>query len=113
MNLYKIEFRHYGPKDNDEGIKEFCLFNNDEELFNYIDRNYALDRWTEGEDEWGNEDQTYKEFILKNKGDDEDESLFEDLYYGLTTYSWELVKENILDEDTNKLVELNIIKKEK
>ena len=111
MNLYKIEFTHYAPKDSSSGIKEYILANNDEEVFDYINKNYTWNGWTEREDEWGNECQTYKEFVLENKGDDEDESLFEDLYYGQTTYSWELIKENITEENAKILTELDIITK--
>ena len=109
MNLYKIKFTHYAPKDSSSGIKEFIIAQNEEGVFNYIDKNHVYDSWTEREDEWDNEDQTYKEFILENKGDDEDESLFENLYYGLTTYGWEIVEENIGFGDIKILTQLGII----
>ena len=118
MNLYKIGFTHYSQKDNESGMKEYFLADNDEEVFNYINEKYTYNSWTDEDkedmdiyDDHFNfiEAVSYKDFILKNHGDDKDESLFDDLYYGQTTYYWELIKENISDEDINKLIELNIL----
>src|SRR5574344_1096654 len=107
MNLYKIGFMHYSQKDNEDGMKEYTIAKNDGEIFDYINKNYAYEAWTDREDL---DNQSYKDFVLEHKGDDEDENLFENLYYGQTTYSWELIKKDISNEDISKLVELNILK---
>lgn len=110
MNLYEIVFTHYSQKDNQSGIKEYCISNSDEDIFAHINTKYAYDSWTDREDEYEGEYSTYKEFVLENKGDNNDENLFEDLYYGQTTYGWKTLKENLTTEQINNLMETGIVK---
>ena len=97
MKIYRIEVGHFAPKDEHESIEGFLLLENEEEVFNWIDKN--LTRWTEYKDEeelnneyeWLDDDSTltFVESIKKSKGDlDNDQADFDDLHYGLTLYRW-------------------------
>jgi len=50
MNLYKITFSHVAPKDLAEGIKGYLLAENDEQIYNYIDKTFNYDCWEDSED---------------------------------------------------------------
>lgn len=126
MNLYKIQVAHYAPKDSHQSIEDYLLAETDEQVYKYIDENLNHGKWTdktksldeEEENEFEIYDdkynvigtETYKEKIIRLKGDiDDDEEDFSDAYYGITLYGWELVKENI-QSDYSELIELGIIK---
>ena len=124
MNLYSINFRHYSPKDNEEGIKGYLLADNEEQVFLYIDKKFNYGMWKDKEEEMNNEEdvsdrtfqildddyseigkETLKEHILRVKGmmnsEHEDPC---DLYYGFTSYGWSLVKNSILPKAAEFLV---------
>ena len=103
MNLYKVIFEHYAPRDCESGIKEYLLADNQEQVFDYINKKYNHDYW----------DDNYitKEERLMKKGQIQEHGISKsDLYYGWTEYGWELVKENI---ETNllDLIKLKVISK--
>ena len=118
MNLYKIEFAHYAPKDREDGIKGYVLAKNDEEMYHYIDKQYCYDSMEdeneETEDDYDpefDEFETYKARMIHLKGRMNDEEYdIADTYYGVTVHGWELVEENVKVEDFAKVIELNIIK---
>jgi hypothetical protein len=109
MNLYKIVFSHSAPKDTSHGIKTYLLANNDDEVYDYIDREYAYGVWSDTEtdneifnvydDDYnviGNE--LFHGKIIRLKGDINDDDVdFADAYYGITLYGWE-----IIESDTNR-----------
>lgn len=106
MKLYKILQLHGAPKDSVTLINTYIVANNNEEVFNYIMVELDRDSWCENNFE-ENEYQTYTEFkneILKNQGDLDDDEGWEDAYYGVTKYGWEEVF-NINN------IEINILKK--
>ncbi len=107
MNLYKIKTEHFAPKDSHESMMGFVFANNDEEVYHFVDKQFNHDSWEEEKsDAWEEEKAefpeyyedyagTYKQKIIKLKGEIEDESVeFDDVYYGITLYGWELVDEN-------------------
>lgn len=51
MKLYKVVFRPYSQKDNEEGIKEFIIADNDDDMFNYVDIEHTYGSWSDIE--WG------------------------------------------------------------
>ena len=125
MNLYIINFEHSAPKDTKEGIVGYFLAENDEQVFNYIDKEFECGCWTDKDDtddedyeplEIYDEDynvigtETYKERFIRLGGEmyDEDRE-YNDLYYGLTYYGWELVKENV-DFVNAEMITLGIVK---
>ncbi|MEK4006518.1 hypothetical protein [Paenibacillus sp. FSL H3-0333] len=114
MNLYKIMFEHFAPKDSKAGIVTYLQAQSDEEVY----------EWLKSEPEAGNEgkvftsykykeedretydiydkdyncvgQESFKEKMIRLHGDmfDEDADV-SDAYYGVTLYGWECVKENI------------------
>lgn len=119
MNLYRILFRHYAPKDSHSGITTYLLANNDEEVYTYIDSiNYGM--WSDKNEEcpklniYDDEyivigTESFKEKMIRIKGlmFDEDYELT-DLYYGKTLYGWEVIKEDVNVKDYKELIELGI-----
>lgn len=121
MNLYKILFAHSAPKDTKEGIETYLLAENDEEVYNYIDKEYNYECWRDQEEDHEiftlyDEDcnrigtETFHEKIMRLKGEIEDEDYdYSDAYYGITLYGWKVVEENVSNDFTN-LVDLDIIR---
>ncbi|MGZ9868171.1 hypothetical protein ACU3L3_07090 [Priestia endophytica] len=127
MNLYEIMLEHYSPKDSEKGIFTYLVAQSDEEVYEWLKANPKLKdgRWllTTFEDYERDEktyeiydddyevigEESFKEKMIRLKGtiNDEDQS-FDDLYYGLTLYGWELVKEDITEEQLKVLEETNI-----
>jgi len=113
MNLYKILFRHYSPKDSQEGILTYLLAESDEQVYNWFCSKPTLKSdesiyisWMLKGDEYKKD---FKERIIKCHGDMfDDESEVSDLYYGAIQYGWGLVYKNIKENDIIKLENLNI-----
>jgi len=110
MNIYRITFSHTAPKDREEGIKGYLLAENDEQVYNYIDKTYNYGCWKDNDDDYnliGIE--TFKQNMLRIKGEQNDENYdYRDAYYGITLYGWELVKENA-EGDYTEMIDLGII----
>jgi hypothetical protein len=138
MNLYKIKFKHYSPKDSEEGELGLLLANSDEDVYHYIkNSNKIFTDWVEyecvvwesnkemfiysdnneecDETEWSSYDEyeteTHKEKIIRLRGELNESFDYKltDLYYGKTLYGWELIKENPTT-DFSELIELGIVK---
>lgn len=120
MNLYKITFSHSSPKDREEGIKGYLLAENDEQVYNYVDKTFNYESW-EGNEKDGEPielydenynvigTETFKEKMLRINGEQNDEDYdYCDSYYGITLYGWELLKENV-EGDYSEMIELGII----
>jgi len=138
MNLYKVTFSHYAPKDSERGIKSLILAENDEQVYNWIAsepktnegsiynswknrEEYSWDQEKEmfvdqdgdevNEGWWDEEGkpENFKERMLRLKGEIEDDSVdFSDSYYGITLFAWELLKENVTS-DYLELIELGVL----
>ena len=138
MNLYKITFRHYAPKEGENGIKGLLLAENDEQVYNWFASNPEIDgdtlytnykehekyKWNEESgayvDEDGHEEywdytdendnqEEFKDHMIRVRGEINTEYEVEDAYYGFIVYGWELVKENITT-DYSELIETGIMK---
>jgi hypothetical protein len=127
MNLYEIMLEHYAPKDSEKGIFTYLVAQSDEEVYEWLKASPKLKdgRWllTTFEDYERDEktyeiydddyevigEESFKEKMIRLKGtiNDEDQS-FDDLYYGLTLYGWELIKKDITEEQLKVLEETNI-----
>ncbi len=124
MNLYKINFTHYAPKDSKEGIITYLVASDDEQVYEYIKSEPSINEsglynsWKHDEEEcvegfdiydekfnWiGHE--SFKEKMIRLGGEMYDEYAdVSDAYYGVTHYGWELVKESVLEEDISILME--------
>lgn len=127
MNLYMIQFKHYAPKDSEEGIKGYIVAENDEAVYEFIKSepemlgekvyNSYADIESDGEETDVYDDnynvigtETFKERIIKCRGDMYDEySEVSDLYYGATQYGWVCVVEDITTQDVGGLRYLGIL----
>ncbi|MBT2759971.1 hypothetical protein [Paenibacillus sp. ISL-20] len=114
MNLYKIMFTHYSPKDSEEGIIIYLAANSHEEVYEWLKSEPQLSngnklfntyKYNENDNktyeiygEFWNVigEETFKERMIRLHGEmfDEEKEL-DDLYYGLTLYGWELIKEDV------------------
>lgn len=120
MNLYQINVIHYAEKDNHESIENFVVAKDDEAVYNWFQKAIS-NCWNEENDEEemfdiydGKNDEiigqeTYKQKIIRIKGDMNDEDYeLTDLYYGETLYGWEKIKSNIKEQDIEILKKLKI-----
>lgn len=96
MNIYRIDFTHYGPKDSQEGTWGLMLARDDEHLFDKLTHHHGPCNWDAEDtmevwdDEKGEEvSVNVKEQIVKMRGDWWVE--LEDCYYGATQWEWERV----------------------
>ena len=95
--LYRIKVLHGAPKDNHMSIETYLVAGDELEVYEWLDRQ-GCGRWSDHTDdgrtmfEDGWEEIPFKEWVLKNKGDLEDEDGWEDAYYGVTKWGWEEVE---------------------
>lgn len=118
MKLYEIRFRHYAPKDSQEGVLTYLLAESSEKVYEWLRSEPTLKNeksiyvtWMykddlEDEDEF---EEGFKERIIECCGDMyDDESEVRDLYYGATQYGWEEVNGNITYDEFLELRRLGI-----
>jgi hypothetical protein len=122
MNLYKILFSHTAPKDSEKGIKGYILAESDEQVYNYIDKEYNYECWKDSDEDEDREPielydenydvigtETFKEKILRIKGQMNDEDYdYIDAYYGITLFGWDVVEENTT-KDFTEMIELGVV----
>lgn len=116
-NLYKIVFKHFAPKDSEEGIKEYVVADNEDQIFDHIVANHSggwEDRQEDEPYDIYNDDfeiigkESFKEKMMRLKGEYHDEGVdVSDAYYGVTIMGWEKI-ENTSDGQIKTLLELNI-----
>ena len=122
LNLYEIQFEHFAPKDSEKGIYTYLAARNDEAVYEWLKSDPELkngkhiftgyEQYEEDEEEYEilDEDynvigtETFKERIIRLKGDiNDEEKELDDLYYGATIMGWKLVKEGI-DQKTLQII---------
>jgi hypothetical protein len=120
MNLYKIIFSHTAPKDTEFGLVEYLIADNENDVYEHIDKEFNYGCWNDKNNESGeleiyNDDydvigtETFKEKMIRIKGEiNDDDYDFSDSYYGITLYGWEKVKDNINEDEIFVLTENNI-----
>lgn len=113
MNLYKLVFEHYSQKDSKYGTEKYFIAKDVNEVFDYIskiaDWEYYIGLY---EDECYDSYDSFKEYIMANEGQIDDENMLDDLYYGKVLYGWELQSEDITEDEIKTLVKLGILKNE-
>ena len=108
MKLYELLFRHYSPKDSEEGIICYLVANSDEEVYEFIKSEPTITDGTEwgrsiynswkykDDEEDSSYDENHKQRLIECGGEMfDDYADVSDLYYGLTHYGWECVCEDI------------------
>ncbi len=113
--LFRIIVLHGAPKDSHKSTETYLVAKDDEEVLNFINEAYCFGEWFGGEDCCDNkdyyddekeEDITFKEYILRNRGDLSDENGWDNAYYGVTKWGWEEIKAT--KEEMNVLIKLGI-----
>jgi len=113
MNLFRILMTHYAPKDSATGTESYVICENESKFYDYF-KEQDFD-WIEDYecyfDKEELEEKSWKERVIEGRGYSEMElDIYNDLYYGLTAYDWEIVAEDINVDDFKKAIELGIIK---
>lgn len=138
MNLYKIKFSHHAPKDSIFGIKALLLAETDIQVYKWIasepetNEGRIFNEWKQREDYswdeergtfidkdgdevdegWWDEDdepENFKWRMIRLKGEIDDDIVdFSGVYYGVTLFGWELLKENVTT-DYSELIDLGIV----
>ncbi len=115
MNLYKLTVLHSGPKSSCTAILGYLLAENDEQVYNRLNdeaywddaNNRFLEAKAEHPEDYGENDPSPKDIILKNCGDLEDEK-WDDAYYGIWKYGWQNLG-LITDEESDILAKFKIV----
>lgn len=116
LNLYRIIVLHGAPKDSHTSTEGYLAAENEEQVFRHIDGlRYGSwsDKETDGDtiyDDKSNKDIPFKDWVMRERGDLEDESGWEDAYYGVTKMGWEKI-EGATQADIKRLLELGIAKR--
>ena len=118
--LYRIKVLHGGPKSSHTATETFLVAESDEQVANWIEKEKQHGHWwtpyspvdPEEEPETrydsdADQDIPFYDYILKNRGDLEDEEGWSDAYYGVTKWGWEEV-ETASAADVETLTRLGI-----
>lgn len=108
MNLYKIEFQHYAPKDGQYGMRCLLLANSMEEAYLFTDNKYNYGYWEDRFEEEEKFCECTKEEFIKSGGELYNEYELADLYYGQTVGGFSLVAENVNESDYQTLIDNKI-----
>jgi len=115
-NLYKIIVLHGALKSSHTSTETYLVAKDENEVFDWIDKkNHGS--WTEDDEEeprvkYADDDYEkeipFREWVMINRGDLADEDGWEDAYYGVKKWGWELIDASI--EDVSVLTRLGIAK---
>lgn len=110
MNLYKERFVHYSPKDFKCGIHKYFIAENDKECYHKVYGKDADSIFGEGSFFFDGESiESKRQEIIEVKGEMNLDYEVQDAYYGVTVKGWELVKEDLSEDDIVYLKRMNII----
>ena len=105
MNLYKIDlYFHCNNKQSIRVTIKYVLARNDEQVYDYIEKNYENNNWSKkAKDQLleNRDKETYKEKIVRLQGQKNDSAFVNSLmwlgYTNILLYGWELIQENVND----------------
>ena len=89
MKLYTVVFTHYAQKGDEEGIHQFILAENDEQVYRILK---STAYWDDDAEIYDGDEVlvgTNKEDIIAHRGDYHREEVLKDLYYGSALYCWD------------------------
>lgn len=99
MNLYSINFSHFGPKDSRNGIQGYLIAANDEAVLDWLLKAETMNGEPINTKYWADsieEGDTTRERLLQHHGRLEDDEFMDelsDLYYGHTVYGWKFERD--------------------
>ena len=114
-NLYRLNFKHCGPKSSRSGIICLLLAKNEGQIFEYLESDgygregdYIHNGAIEGVDR-EEEKELYRKEIMSTKGSlYHEDACYEDAFYGCFHSGWELIKENCAT-DYSELIKAGIV----
>jgi len=109
MRLYKLTVLHAAPKDVHESMEGYVIANTEAQVFMHVDGNQG-NKWAASEVEREDDDGhpcSMSEWVMLNGGDMEDDTGFEDAYYGVTKRGWEDMGD-LTEEQARTLIELGV-----
>lgn len=104
--LFRIIVLHGAPKDSHTSTETYLVAKDETEVFEWIDRVKNYGAWTENHDgepktRWcddAGEDVPFRDWIMARRGDLKDDEGWDDAYYGVTKWGWELVTDTMPGE---------------
>ena len=122
MKLWELNFRHYAPKDSEEGIICYLVAESSEQIYEFLKTEPTIPDGTKyGRSIFNNwkykdnpEDESYDENhkarLIDCCGEMyDDEAEICDLYYGLTHYGWRCVCKDFRETEIDTLKSYGII----
>jgi len=114
MNLYRIIVLHGAPKDSHKSTETYLAAENEGIVADWICENKEHGYWFGDADdpkvrrlEIQDKQVPFRDYVLINKGDLDDEEGWEDAYYGVTKWGWEIVN-GVTQADIDRLISLEI-----
>lgn len=122
MKLWELRFRHYAPKDSEEGIIGYLIADTSEQIYDFIkteptlqdDSNYDRGLYVNWEYKDNPDDEEYDENhrqrLIECCGEmyDEEEEV-NDAFYGVIHYGWTCVRDKISNLEIATLQSCGII----
>ena len=115
-SLFRIVVLHGAPKDSHKSTETYLVAESEEAVCEWINKEkqhgYWFDEDDESEQNMRYEDDSYekeipfREWVMKKRGDLDDEEGWEDAYYGVTKWGWEPIEASA--EDIAVLLRLGI-----
>ena len=112
MNLYQVMVNHYAPKGSQKGIAFFIVANSNEEVFDYLLQHGRIEckhgsYWNCWQDE--EIEDLFKEEMLEHCDEEcTTRANYDDLYYGRSYLSWELIKEDAKPDTLQTITDYGI-----
>lgn len=122
MKLWELRFRHYAPKDSEEGIIGYLIADTSEQIYDFIkteptlqddsnfDRGLYVDWMYKDNPDDEVYDEDHRERLIDCCGEmyDEEEEV-NDAFYGVTHYGWVCVRDEISNLEIATLQSCGII----
>lgn len=116
MNLYRIIVLHGAPKDTHISTETYLEAPDEGSVAEWINQNRVHGHWFPDDDDEENmrcddgpeyKEIPFREWVMKRKGDLDDDEGWSDAYYGVTKWGWEQI-EGASPADIETLVRLGI-----
>lgn len=111
-SLFRIIVLHAAPKDSHTSTETYLVAPSEKAVFLWIDREKNFGAWTDIDqgarfaDDNYDKEIPFADWVMLKRGDLADEEGWEDAYYGVTKWGWELVAAT--PEDIAVLLRLGI-----